>query len=436
MRASATASASLKQRIYPWLIVAGCCCMQIGGIGVFLDLSGVFFVPAGAALGIPPAEYGRYMSVSFLGTAAAAVVAGMLIDKINIRILIGVNVTITAVGFMLMGYYPEMWMRYAFSLAQGFCGGFYFMIMTPVLINNWFIRRKGLALGMAMSASSLGAAILAPIITHVIDLWGWQAAYAFTGTLVLVLIIPWVLFVFRETPAEIGLKPYGWQTLADKNESTTKQESAKRGKQEGVPSKKAVPTISFFAAAAFVACFAMFASFSNHINAFGQSIGYSPMLASTLLIAVSIGSVAEKVVMGLLYDIIGIYKVIWINCVLLAFGLFLLGTQTALPLIYLGAALFGIQNSLVAVQTPLLIRELFGNRDFAKLVPYMRVGLGLCGATGPALIASIVSATGSYNAVWLTGLLFVLLGACFAITARMNKRRHMRYWIDADNAAE
>jgi MFS family permease len=413
-----------KQKYYPWLILVGCCCMQIGGIGVFLDSCGVFYTPAAQALGISVGEYSHFLSFSFIGTIPAAILTGRLMGRVDIRYLIGVNVLITACILMFMGYYPSMEIRNIGGFLFGFSGGFYFMVMTPILVNNWFVKRKGLALGIAEASSGVGAAILSPLITLLIQAVGWQLAYVCTGLFVIVLILPWVFFVFRLKPEEKGLKPYGW-TPENKDANATKGARA-----SGVPEKYSVRTISFICLCIFVGCIAVFSTFNSYLNSFAQTLGYSAIVSSTLLTAVSVGSIFEKMVNGFLYDYIGIYKITWINCGLLALGLILLGTQTDIILLYIGAALFGVQNSLVAVQTPLLVRALFGDRDYARLVPYTRVGIGLFGMMGPYIASTVSGATGSFAFVWLAGLGFVALAICFVLIARFNKFRYMNHWLD------
>jgi MFS family permease len=410
------------QNYYPWLIVLGCCCMQIGGIGIFLDSCGVFYVPASEGLGISVGTYSQYLSFSFLGTIPAALAASYLINKVDIRLLIGVNVVIGSLMLMLMGYYPAMWMRNIAGFIVGFSGGFYFMIMTPVLINNWFIKRKGLAIGIAMASSGVGAAILSPLITLLIAAIGWQLSYVCTGLLVMLLILPWDIGVFHLKPEDIGLKPFGWE------EADALEETSKNLDRSGIPYARAIKTLSFLCVCLFVGSIAMFSGYNSYLNAFGQSLGYTALVSSTFLVAVSLGSIFEKLLMGFLYDYIGIYKIIWINCALLVTGLFILGTQSNLTLLYIGAALFGIQNSLVAVQTPLLIRELFGNRDYSRLIPLTRIGIGALGMMGPILVANIYNATGTYSVVWLTSSAIVVVAVCFVIIARVGKKRYAKFW--------
>jgi len=423
MESTASVKPTGKQRWYPWLIVIGCCFMQIGGIGTFLDACGVFYVPAATGLGITVGAYSSYLTWIFVGTAVAAVVMSIIIDKVDIRVLISVNCIICALALAFMGYYPAMWCRYIAGFLIGFDGGFFFMTMTPILINNWFMKRKGLAMGIAMASSSVGAAILSPMITAMIQAIGWQMTYVVVAIIVCVLILPFSLFVFRRTPAELGLKPYGW------TEEAAAAEKADHAKlKAGVPYKFALGSISFICVCCAVGCIAMFSPFNSHLNAFGQSLGYTAMVSATFLTAVSLGSICEKFIMGVLYDYISIYKIIAINFCLLAIGLILLSTQTALPLLYVGAFLFGVQNSLVSVQIPLLVRDLFGDRPYEKLIPFTRVGVGIFGLFGPTMITYILGETGGYSAVWGSGLIIVVLAACFVIIARAARKKPQSQW--------
>jgi MFS family permease len=317
-------------------------------------------------------------------------------------------------------------MRYIAGFIFGFCGGFFFMIMTPILVNNWFVRRKGLAMGISMASSGVGAAILSPLITLLIAQVGWQLAYVCLGVFVMVIILPWDIFVFRLKPEDKGLKPFGWKAGDDEA-----QAKSKNALKPGIPARRAVKTASYICACCFVGCIAIFSGYNSHLNAFGQTLGHSALVSSTLLSAVMIGSIVEKFIMGLLYDYIGIYKIIWVNCILLALGLFILATQTELWLLYIGAGLFGIQNSLVAVQTPLLIRELFGDRDYSKLYAYTRVGVGALGLLGPILVSTIFNSTGSYQPAWLASIAIVAIACTLVIVARVNKPRYLQYWRDA-----
>ena len=147
---------------------------------------------------------------------------------------------ITAIVLMFMGYYPTMWMRYIAGFLFGFHGGFYFMIMTPILINNWFARRKGLAMGISDvefgnrrcnpfavdRASDPGYRLAARLCVH--RYTGHSADHA-VGCLRL-----------PPQARRKGLKPFGWREEDEVNE-----ENKEGFVKAGVPQRYAYKSISF-----------------------------------------------------------------------------------------------------------------------------------------------------------------------------------------------
>ena len=81
-----------------------------------------------------------------------------------------------------------------------------------------------------------------------------------------------------------------------------------------------------------------------------------------------------------------------------------------LVLLYASAFLFGAQNSLVSVSTPLLIRQLFGERDFPAIFTYARIGTGVIGRLGPVTVAGIFDVTGSFVPAFGLGIAITALG--------------------------
>ena len=76
------------------------------------------------------------------------------------------------------------------------------------LVNNWFHRRRALAMSAYHSISSLGPAILVPVLAIVIAMGGWRQASLAAGITILVTILP-LCFMVRSTPESVGLLPDG-----------------------------------------------------------------------------------------------------------------------------------------------------------------------------------------------------------------------------------
>lgn len=73
---------------------------------------------------------------------------------------------------------------------------------------KWFVRRRGLAIGVASTGGSLGAAVVPPLAQALVDGLGWRAAYVIFGVGVLV-ILNIVALAMRRDPESLGLGPDG-----------------------------------------------------------------------------------------------------------------------------------------------------------------------------------------------------------------------------------
>ncbi|MDC0052933.1 MFS transporter [Gammaproteobacteria bacterium] len=73
------------------------------------------------------------------------------------------------------------------------------IIWTGVL-NNWFSKHRGKAIGITMAGTGLGAFLLPPIVEFLIANHGWRTAYRGIGLGALCVSLPIVLALFKEKP--------------------------------------------------------------------------------------------------------------------------------------------------------------------------------------------------------------------------------------------
>jgi sugar phosphate permease len=109
---------------------------------------------------------------------------------------------------LLLGMVRQPWhFLLAFSLLLALTEA---ICMVPLMasVSVWFRRRLGLGTGILWAAGGLGAALLAPLVSYLLDQLGWQDTFwslgAVGGGVILSLTI-----LFRDRPADLGLLPYG-----------------------------------------------------------------------------------------------------------------------------------------------------------------------------------------------------------------------------------
>jgi MFS family permease len=145
-----------------------------------------------------------------LGTLATLWVGPTLAHRFAPRtmILAGTGLTaLTLAGFGRMGgsvaAYWLLWVMY--MTGNVFSGG----LSHQVLLSQWFVRRRGTALAVGyLGISLIGALSARFVVKPLTEAFGFRVALQLMGCLPL-LAWPLVIFVMRERPAHLGLRPDG-----------------------------------------------------------------------------------------------------------------------------------------------------------------------------------------------------------------------------------
>jgi len=122
---------------------------------------------------------------------------GYLSDRIGTRRMVFIGLLVLAAGWLLFGQVHNLWMFYlafvVMSLGQGLGG--WVPLMT--LLNHWFVRRRAMAMGLAMMGSGLGALLLVPAIAWEIDPDHDRLGWRLTATIIAGVVIVAALTIPR-----------------------------------------------------------------------------------------------------------------------------------------------------------------------------------------------------------------------------------------------
>jgi len=391
---------------YAWFIMASCCLFAFSAIGLFFNTYGNFFVPVCEELNITRGALSFYMSILFFVMTFSQPIAGILLAKYNIRIIIAAAVVTTAVAYISLSVATSVIHWYIVGAVLGIASGFYVYILVPTLINNWFKEKAGLALGVSLSFTSIGGAVCSPLITYAITTWGWRTGYVLFGLGGLVLSLPAILFM-RYSPAEMGLKPYG---------AREEEQQSPTVANEGISTAQAYKTPSFYLLLFVAAFFALSTKFISHIPGYLNSIGQSSMVGATVASTVMIGGTAGKFLVGMLNDKFGLKAGAAVGTLSGVVSMGLLLTEN-LPLIYIGAFIFGINAAMVFLQPPLLGKHIFGLKEFSTIYSRIAMAQSLIGAVSVTLFGFLFDIMQSFKAVLIIIALASFLCFIFSFAA-------------------
>ena len=148
---------------YGWWVVAATCAVNAIGGGVYFYGFSVFFLPIKTALNLSSASTSLIFSLSRAEGAVEGPIAGYLIDKFGPRIMLTIGAFIVAIGYVLLSQVNSfLWFLTIYLGIISLAFNATFSGSTMAVVNNWFIRRKGLAMAISIAAYSLGGAIIAP----------------------------------------------------------------------------------------------------------------------------------------------------------------------------------------------------------------------------------------------------------------------------------
>lgn len=371
---------------FAWTVMAACCVLQAFGMGLVMNCASLFYVPVCDDLGFSRAEIATYMTGYFIGNLIMMPIAGHLLAKYDMRKLVAVAAVGLGASIAMMSTYTQIWQWQLSGFLVGLFGAYIFVLPAASLTGSWFIKRRGLVYGIVMACSGASAAILSPVVNWSIMTCGWRNTYLFIGLVVIVAILPCCRFFYNK-PSKIGALPYGYDS----------QVGGEAPIMRGVSVKRAVRSLSFYSLFLFagVAAFCH-GGLNQHMPGLVQSIGYTSTFAAAVVSACSIGSILDKLIMGYLNDVIGVKRTAIIQFFVIMAGLLgMIFLHSPIALI-VSAVLLGVQDSLMSVSLPMLIRSIFGNRDYTQIHAWIRCGVGIFGSFSGVIVGSFYDATGSY----------------------------------------
>ena len=408
-----------KQKFhYAWVIMIACALTQIGSLGAIVYPMGIFYLPVAENLGVGVGSVALSQTILALVQAFSLPYAGKILAKINVVMSIaGVGF---AIGMALLSFYTQIWQWYITTAIMGFCAAFLCFIPTPILINNWFDKKSGLALGIATATGSLGGAVITTIGGKFIAQNGLQSGFYLLAVISAIFVIIPSLFLIRFRPEDKGLAAYGAEEAAV--EAAATPDVAPRA-LPGISLEQAKGSTSLKLMLLGAALYSTTAVYPSHLVPIGTSLGFVEKAA--LISALSmIGSVLLKIIIGAIKDKSGPVKttvIVGFICVaifvLMNFAGISFGLMAVLGL------LAGIGPATVGMIPAWMTAVGFGSKDYSRIISRLTMAYSLTMGIYSALVGYIFDWTGSYNVAFIITAVCAFLGITFfrsSVSAKNN----------------
>lgn len=205
---------SKKGVFYGWWVVAACTIGISTGPGPFAFASlGLFMRPFEQEFGWGRGEVSVVLSILIVATALSLPFIGRIVDRVGARrVLLPSLIAMAACLGAIPLFVSELWhLAVVFLLIGTIAAGTNSVPYMPVL-SAWFIRRRGLAIGISIAGIGLGYAYVPLLVQYMIDQYGWRSGYYALAGIVVLVSWPVIFLLFRDTPAQMGLEPDGATT--------------------------------------------------------------------------------------------------------------------------------------------------------------------------------------------------------------------------------
>ncbi len=404
---------------FAWLILVGLCVMVGLGKSGINNSAGLFLTPVSKDLGIGMGNLTLYLSVSSVVTMILLPICGKLMAKYNIRIVLSVAIILQAGSFALFGLMNSVWGWYILAVPMAIGGVFITLIAGPVLINSWFKKHSGLALGIMGAATGLIGVVAQPVIGNLISNQGWRQSYIMVGVAIIVIVLPTIFLLIRKSPQEKGLLPLG-AVETNNAQANTSSDAQNMGISFAVAKKSA----AFISLMVFFFMITSFASFAVHMPTFLMDKGFDVTFVGNVMSAYMVGVLIGAIVFGVFSDKIGAKKTTLFAMVMGIISVIcLLFFSTSAIIITIALIIFGFVAASIGTLAPAVTTALFGSREYSQIYATVSMGLAVASIIALPAFGYVFDIAGSYTPVLYALIVMLVINIICVVIAFRSKEK-------------
>ena len=173
-------------RYFGWRVVVACFLMALACWGFGLYGHSVYLAELTRLHGWPPSLISGASTATYLLNAVLVIFTSNALARFGARRFVLSGVAALTIAIVALALAREPWQVYAAYLAMSFGWLGLGLVTIPTLISQWFTRKRGLAISLALNGASFGGVVVAPLLVLLIGVTGFQTAMLieeFLGTI-------------------------------------------------------------------------------------------------------------------------------------------------------------------------------------------------------------------------------------------------------------
>ena len=400
---------------YGWVIVATTFVAQFLTMGTVFYTFGVLLKPLVEALQADRFLVSIALSIQMVVVAFLGPWIGKLIAERSIRALMLGGVALMSLGFLAMSQAQQvwhLWLAFGVVIASGMAMAG--PLPNNTLLANWFVRRRGTALGISQFGVTISGTAMVPLSAWLVLTYGWRTTVATFAIVPAVLLVPLIWFTVVKRPEDMGLLPDGDTVAGDPVGGAAPAEvwTMRRALRD-----RRLWLLTLVVGPSFAAIGAVVQAMHSHMT----DLGISAMEASSVIAVMTLMGAIAKPAFGVLADHFNKRAVMALSLVFQIAGLALILGADTLGILTVAGLLFGFGYGAVMPLWGVLLGALFGRDAFARI-------MGMMGPlTLPFTLVAfpfatfVFERTGSYLPAFATFLAFFAVSAGALALMRLPK---------------
>ena len=372
-----------------------------------------YFLPIQKALSTNRAALSLGFSFTRIESALLGPIEGYLVDHYGPRRIIFIGYLLMGAGFIAFSSISTLtafYIAFAFIAFGASLSGF---LPMSTAVTNWFIRRRGLAMGILLSGISIGG-LLVPLVAFSIEMFGWRDTSFYSGFLCWLIGVP-VAALMRHKPEPYGYRPDGdiVTPVEQENGQGTGGLEAETSANTDFTVVEALRTRPFWIIA-LAHGFSLFivGAVSVHLIPRVVDMGFTLAEASFTYSFLNGIAILGRIGGGFLGDKVP-KKLVLIACFIMqSTAMVVLAYGQTMILVIIGIAIYGLGYGARGPMLVALRGDYFGRERFATIMGTSQLFLWPGTALGPLFAGYLFDLQGSYTEafVWLSIINLVGIG--------------------------
>ena len=391
----------MKKIHYAWVSCAVGMLMYFCNMGLCNNSMSVFLPFIEGTEGFTGAQGSTIMTVRCISSLISMYFVAAYYDRISMRLGAALATAVSALSYLIYSFGGSVFTYYAGAVAAGVGYSLGAIIPASILINNWFDRRRGLALSLSTAGTGICSVLTPSLITTAVENLGLAAALrcVFVFDLICCVLI---FLLARQTPAEMGMRPYG-EGEAD----------AARGKGRvkscGVRCMGAAEWI--FAGLAMILVGAVSTGGTGHLSILLTTSGFTSADAAKVFALWGLMLIVGKLLYGVLSDYVGgkwsmiiCYSIYVLGC---GSSLLFMGGNLVVGFVF--ASFMGVGMSVVTVGPPVWAADLSTPDKYSRTLKKMQMCYTVGGVIFTSVPGILYDALGNYQSAYMMFAAFAVI---------------------------